>query len=531
MGQVLTLVNRVAERFPDKIIATLAYTWAADPPRHLHAADNVLIVLCHNEGCFSHALDECSLNRPFLDRLIAWKGKARQILVWDYFSNFHSYLMPTPDLRRMQRDFRTYRDLGIESMFGEGSTVHGGYCEGLRQYVLAKLLWDPERDVWALAEEWLAGTYGRVPAGHMLEYLRMLEEHVLTHDVHMPSFGHGQEIQEAIFTPEVLARGRALWDQAEAAAGDETMARRVFAARAPEMCTRLFHAGLRYEIAGDRFAPIPQPDFALRDRFVEAAIAGGAAHLREDDGAPEDFAVAYGRSYQAVVLESRSLRLTALPELGGRILSLIHRPADLELLRRKDPIRYVNYGPYDAGAEFAVDRLWHGSGTRAVFSVVSRTADAVVMEARLDGDLLLRTSYALDDDEVRIVYTVVNTGGASATVMPTTHPEWSMDVFGDDAKLRMLRDDGGWREMPLNSELRETRNLSFAGTDRPAGRWELVARSGLVLRETFSAQTVEQCVLMLSRRDGHANLELKFAPLELPPGAAADFATTWQIGH
>ena len=46
----------------------------------------------------------------------------------------------------------------------------------------------------------------------------------------------------------------------------------------------------------------PAPDLALRDRFVQAAIRGNAAHLREDDAAPEAFQRNYARTYQVAVL-------------------------------------------------------------------------------------------------------------------------------------------------------------------------------------------------------------------------------------
>ncbi len=96
-GQLLTLVNRVAARFPDRIIATLAYSWSIDPPRHMRAADNVLIVLCHNEGCFTHPLESCEANHRFITRVQDWRRIASHLMIWDYYVNYGSYLMPTPN--------------------------------------------------------------------------------------------------------------------------------------------------------------------------------------------------------------------------------------------------------------------------------------------------------------------------------------------------------------------------------------------------------------------------------------------------
>jgi hypothetical protein len=505
-GQLLTLVNRVAERFPDRIVATLAYAWAIDPPRETAARDNVLIVLCHNEGCYTHALDECDLNRKFIERLRGWKEKCRRILIWDYFVNYHSYLMPTPNFHRMQRDFRSYRDLGIEAMFFQGSAMHGGQFEGLRQYIAARLLWDPDRDVWQMAEEWLTGVYGAASGALILEYLRMLERHVKEGERHMPSFGSTQEMQPQIWTDEILARGKELWDRAEAAAPDECTARKVFAARAPEMCSRLFHAGLAYRVADGVFGPTPEPDFALRDRFAAAAIAGNAAHLRENDGAPEEFARNYGRSYAAVVLESELLRVTAVPELGGRVQSLVHKPTGTEMFRTIDPTRFVNFGAYDAGYEFALEHKWKGKGTAAEFAVRVRGGDGVILEAVVDPDVRIRTHYRLDGDTLHVAHTVCNEGTQPATVAPYTHPEWRFAALGNDTVVRMKRGDGSWTTMPLNPEGRTGRYLTFGGDEKPAGEWEFTSGSHpIVLRETFDPRPVEKCAIVFSTARGNCN--------------------------
>ena len=50
MGSFLTFVNKVAERFPDKIISTLAYQYTRVPPKDLLPGKNVNIMLCNIES-------------------------------------------------------------------------------------------------------------------------------------------------------------------------------------------------------------------------------------------------------------------------------------------------------------------------------------------------------------------------------------------------------------------------------------------------------------------------------------------------
>jgi len=531
MAQVLTLVNRVAERFPDRIIATLAYSWTVEPPRSMRARDNVLIVLCHNEGCFTHALSGCRHNEPFLRRLKGWNEKSDHILIWDYYVNYHSYLMPTPNFRRIQADLRTYREHGVEGMFCQGSAVRGGQFEGLRQYLLARMLWDPSQEAWPIVEEWVRGVYGDEAGGPVLEYLELLHDHVDDGDVHMLSFGGGEEIQPDLFPARILARGKALWDEAEQAAPSAEMRRKVFAARAPEMCSRLFNAGIRYVVQDDLLQPEPAPDLELRDRFVEAAILGGAAHLRENAGAPESFGVNYGRSWPVVTLESGLLRAVVVPEMGGRIFSLRWKDGDIELMHVDDLIRIVNYMPCHCGYEFSVDPEWKGRGTVEPYEVAEREgASAVVLRAALEGDIGVETRFALSDGHLTVSHRVTNNGRQAVEVAPFTHPEWDYAAFGPEAELSMRRPGGDWETMALNPEGRRGRDLAFAGERRPAGCWRLAsAVHPVVIEETFEAADVDHTRLNLSARSGNVNLELHFKPRVLQPRRRATFGTTWRF--
>ncbi|NLF38061.1 DUF4838 domain-containing protein [bacterium] len=545
-GQLITLVNRVADKFPDRIIATLAYSWAIEPPRSLHARDNVLVVLCHNHGCYVRPLAGCRENSAFIRRLDGWKRKSRHILIWDYFVNYHSYLMPTPNLERIQQDIKLYRDAGVEGMFCQGSACRGGQFEGLRQFLLSQCLWNPDTDVWSAADAWLRGMYGGAAGGAILDYLLLLHTHVRKNGVHMHSFGSGQEIQPGLFTPDVLKKGKALWDKAERAAGSRDARRKVCAARAPEMCSRLFHAGIAHRVSNGRLAPRPAPDMKLKERFVRAALLGGAAHLREDAGAPEDFARNYGRTYRAEILKAAPARVVVIPGLGGRIYSLEWLPRTLELMRVIDLTRFVNFSPYDAGYEFSTEPLWHGNGASEEYRVTGRTACGVRMRAE-SGGLRIESAFSLGECaagpskargagtpaagvSLSISHTVTNRGTQKVTIAPVTHPEWRLDAFGDDARIALRGPGGTWAELPLNPEGREDRDLEFAGSDMPRGAWRIISKTnGIAVEETFDARRVRRCHLLFSRRRGNLNLELWFRPVTLAPGASAVFATRWRI--
>jgi len=347
----------------------------------------------------------------------------------------------------------------------------------------------------------------------------------------MVSFGDGQTQQPQLFTPEVLARGKKLWDRAEKAAGrDPELRRKVLAARAPEMCSRLFHSGSRYAVKDGLLKAVPPVDGKLRDRFVRAALLAGAAHLREDEGAPEEFGRRFGKAYAVQTLESGKLRLTAVPELGGRIYSLVWKPLGLELLRVYDLIRYVNFGPYDAGYQFALEHEWHGRGFAWPFKVTAHGAVALEMAAGPADGLAVLTRYTLGDDTVEIEHTVTNKGAAPATIAAYAHPEWARAVFGDDCVLRMKKPGGSWQQMAGNPDHREGRRVVLTGAEIPAGAWSLTSPAHrLTLEETFDHTATDNCRFVISRGREHTNLEVRYSALELAPGKSWTCALRWKV--
>lgn len=296
------------------------------------------------------------------------------------------------------------------------------------------------------------------------------------------------------------------------------------------MCSRLFHAGIEYVVEDGRLKPRPEPDVELRDRFVEAAILGNAAHLRENDGAPEAFARNYGRTYEAAVLESDVLRAVVVPEMGGRIFSMEWKERNLDLMHTDDLVRIVNYMPCHCGYEFSVEPEWKGPGTEEAYETLEQDTAHVALRADVGRGLTVTTHYSVRDGEVTVRHTVANAGGDPVEVAPFTHPEWNYEVFGPEAELAMRTPDGSWRTMELNPEDRSGRDLPFGAEEMPAGAWRLASSvHPMVLEEEFDAEAVSHTRLNLSARNGNVNLELHFQPVTIAPGEECAFWTRWRI--
>ena len=169
-GAVLMLVNavadKVARKFPDRMVGTLAYSDTADPPQTLKPRDNVQIMWCSIGTCFIHAFDDvsCPQNKWFISRqLRIWSRMTKNLYAWNYYlgDEHDGYQRPLPNLRLIGPNIRFQMSLGIKGMFMHGtSSSHGNSFEDLRNYILSNLLWDPSGDDRALMREWLNLHYG-----------------------------------------------------------------------------------------------------------------------------------------------------------------------------------------------------------------------------------------------------------------------------------------------------------------------------------------------------------------------------------
>ncbi|NQY92296.1 MAG: DUF4838 domain-containing protein [Deltaproteobacteria bacterium] len=195
-GSMLAIVNVVADevsqKFPDRLVATFAYAWSQEPPKHLRPRENVLIWFCQNQ-CFIHSLDDSSCERNAVqhDRMKRWSDMTDQLYVWAYYMNHdrRGFQLPLPNLQWIERDVRTWAGLGVQGVFAQAfSSSHGNEFEELRNYILSRMMWDPSQDAQQLMDEWLGLYYGRA-APPIRRWLRRLHDRVLASGRHRHCLG------------------------------------------------------------------------------------------------------------------------------------------------------------------------------------------------------------------------------------------------------------------------------------------------------------------------------------------------------
>ena len=221
-GTIIRFVNAVAEavekKHPDKIIETLAYSYSQHPPKITRPRDNVMICLCSIRCDFAHPLATGSHeeNARFREDIVRWGELTKKLYVWDYVTAFNHYLTIYPNEGVLQDNVRFFRDHNVKMLFEQGDMTgrHADMAE-LKQWLLTKLLWNPEADVAALTKRFLRDYYG-AGAPFVAEYLELRRAAIAK----IPFLGI-KEDAVGRFTPEELDRFAALWRKAEAAVKDD----------------------------------------------------------------------------------------------------------------------------------------------------------------------------------------------------------------------------------------------------------------------------------------------------------------------
>ena len=131
------------------IIETFAYEYSTQPPKNIVMEDNVLIRFCTHENCYYHAYRDrsCPINNVYAHALEGWKKCAKQIYVWDYTANHMFYETFNTNLRHLQDNIQYFAENNVIGVFEEFQDFqHTGLYSQIRQYLIARLLWNPYID-------------------------------------------------------------------------------------------------------------------------------------------------------------------------------------------------------------------------------------------------------------------------------------------------------------------------------------------------------------------------------------------------
>ena len=255
-GSLLNFVNQIADTvgkaYPEIKLQTLAYDYTEVPPKNIRPADNVTIRLCHYDYCSAHPLGKCDDHKVYIERLEQWKKIAKRVTIWDYYTQFASYLMPFPNFETMKHDVKFYVDHGVIGLFAQGNNVpadgHGEFTE-LRAWVFSQLMWNPNLDGQKLIDEYVENVYGNA-SGYVTQYIKLMHDQVKPDSVRFSIWTNPEDVD--YLNLKAIQKADSLFDLAKSAAKSDTaLLKRVERAYLPVIYTKLYF----HSIGGTDYVP------------------------------------------------------------------------------------------------------------------------------------------------------------------------------------------------------------------------------------------------------------------------------------
>lgn len=231
-GLIIWFVNQVADaikdEFPKALINTYAYQYSMTPPKGIMPRNNVVVLFCTTNCCFAHPFSaKCNVypykNDSLLENLEGWSKICKKLFVWGYIVNFKHPLAPYPNFQALGPNVQALAEYNVFGMF-EGARFEspGGSFSELRNWMVLKLMWNPNLDTDALAKDFIYGYYGE-SAKYIWEYYTITQA-LVKPEKH---FYIWLECNDKIFTDEYVNKSMKLLERSVAVADDKTVLSRV----------------------------------------------------------------------------------------------------------------------------------------------------------------------------------------------------------------------------------------------------------------------------------------------------------------
>lgn len=186
------LIMRFLNKFDDAmkkageegvIIHTLAYVDSDIPPVKTVPNPGIIIQLCPIAICYGHSPGHCSQsgkdqNIAFEKKMRGWAAIHNNLWMWSYHVNFAHSFQPFPNIHTLADYIRYFVDNHAKGIFSQcdGRNEYAPLAK-LKNYLLAKLMWNPSLDEHALIREFV-DQYYKEASGEIMAYLAALEKTV-----------------------------------------------------------------------------------------------------------------------------------------------------------------------------------------------------------------------------------------------------------------------------------------------------------------------------------------------------------------
>ena len=331
-GTLIHFINQVARRFPDKTISTLAYQFTRHAPRpvdgHIEKPDsNVNIMFCSIECGRQEAIATAPAEASFRKDMEDWAALTDNIYVWDYVVQFRNMWDPFPNLHVLQPNLKYFHDHGVRLMFEQGTGPNNmtSWIE-LREYMLAKLLWNVDADPDSLLHDFCVHYYG-LAAQPVEELYREMHRSLIASGGRLDIYGYPVDAAQGYLAPEQIAKYQALIAAAYGSLGRYNSKNRWYHVPYALLTNEVVQDRIRYlelsidyailELTMAGFLPLDSTFVTRADRFVTDGKRLGLTILHE---------MGYTlREYRADI--DNFLAKTTQPNLARHCpVALLHQP-------------------------------------------------------------------------------------------------------------------------------------------------------------------------------------------------------------
>lgn len=200
-GTLIHFINQVAERFPDKIISTLGYQFTRQAPQSdIKPRDNVNIMFCSIECDRSQPIAQAPSEAQFRKDMQEWSTKTDNIFMWDYVVQFRNMMAPFPNLHVLQPNLKFFHTHGVRQMFEQGCSSTPTAWMEIRNYLIAKLMWNVDADVDSLMRDFCQGYYGA--AGPTIYGLmKKMEQDLIASGKRLDIYGYPVDHRDGFLLP------------------------------------------------------------------------------------------------------------------------------------------------------------------------------------------------------------------------------------------------------------------------------------------------------------------------------------------
>jgi len=152
---------KLAKAFPDKWVATMAYSGREVPPQGGEIPKNLAVMYAPIASCVLHPGNDpaCWRRTETISMMRQWCKLTPHVYIYDYNPGFLlGSFVPERDVANFAENAKLYRDMGLKGFQTEGRKTF--MITWISYYMRGKLMWNANADVQALKQDFYTNFFG-----------------------------------------------------------------------------------------------------------------------------------------------------------------------------------------------------------------------------------------------------------------------------------------------------------------------------------------------------------------------------------